>query len=74
MPYEDHSDRAVRLLGRQLVPAAEAFARITRDAIVEGMDPGPVRTGSRYYVPGTRTEYTASAEGDARAPPGSGTS
>lgn len=62
--YLDLSSGAIRMLAGQLAPAAEAAARTMRDAIVDTMEPGPARTGRRYYIPGTRTEYTASAPGE----------
>lgn len=50
-----------------LKPAAEASARILRNAIQATLEEAPARTGREYYVPGTRTKYTASAPGEVPA-------
>ncbi len=48
-------------------PAAEASARILVDAIKDTLEEAPPRTGLEYYVPGTKTKYTASAPGEVPA-------
>lgn len=53
---------------RSLVrPAASACARILVDAIKDVLEEAPPRTGREYYVPGTKTKYTASAPGEVPA-------
>lgn len=47
-----------------LANLVEAGALICRDAVVEGMEDAPARTGREYLIPGTKTPYTASAPGE----------
>ncbi|HSV91724.1 MAG TPA: hypothetical protein VLH81_01560 [Desulfobacterales bacterium] len=49
------------ILRSLLAPAVEAGARILVDAIKDTLEEAPPRTGREYYVPGTKTKYTASA-------------
>lgn len=50
-----------------LKPAAEAGARIVVDALKDTLEEATPRTGRQYFVPGTRTLYTASAPGEVPA-------
>lgn len=59
-----NADGILRSLVR---PAANACARILVDAIKDVLEEAPPRTGREYYVPGTRTKYTASAPGEVPA-------
>jgi len=61
------SPNADGILRSLLAPAAEAGARILVDAIKDTLEEAPARTGREYYVPGTRTKYTASAPGEVPA-------
>lgn len=61
--YDDLSAAALPRIGAAIAPMADAYARTIRNAIVDQMEPGPLRTGEDYFVPGTRTLYTASAPG-----------
>lgn len=59
------TERALaRFRKEQLAPLAEAMATTVRDAIVEGMESAPARTGREYLIPGTKTPYVASAPGE----------
>lgn len=80
MSYIDLSGTAISRLANSdgMKHAVEAIATELRDEIVYQMDPGPVRTGEEYTVPGTGTidpetgrrkrgtgrTYTASAPGE----------
>lgn len=55
------------ILRSLLAPAAEAGARILVDAIKDTLEEAPPRTGRTYFVPGTKTPYTASAPGEVPA-------
>lgn len=50
--------------GPKAARLAEAAARIVADAIKDVLEEAPPRTGREYYVPGTKTKYTASAPGE----------
>lgn len=62
--YVDLSDVAIDLMMKKIgLQIVDAMALILLDEIRLQMDPGPVRTGRVYPIPGTGASYTASAPG-----------
>lgn len=53
--------------GPAAVELVEASARILVDAVKDTLEEAPPRSGREYYIPGTRTKYTASAPGEVPA-------
>jgi len=63
----DMTDEARAFVEENAASVVEAGAILTRDAIVREMDPGPVRAGKEYKIPGTDKKYRASADKQAPA-------
>lgn len=64
MPYIDLSKELRPELRDRAAEMAHAIGFMVRDEIVEIMESYGPRSGRRYYVPGTRTTYVASAPGE----------
>ena len=62
--FVDMTDVAIEHGDQVAAYAAEAAAIMIRDAVVREIDPGPMRTGQEYPIPGTKATYVASAPGE----------
>lgn len=62
--YRDNSDRAVAWLAERAVAHVDALVLELVDEIRAVINEAAPRTGAEYFIPGTKTLYTASAPGE----------